>query len=253
MRSSFAIAALALLLLAGCGSEKRAAPGPTATATVTPAPTRAEDPDLAGYSQGVKDYYVEIHNEPTGDAETDVEIEYHQPPRPAEAGLGETITLTGTNIGIRQKVTVTKVDRAGDYTAVHLKLENTGITVYEAPLRNATVTYADGDPVGGRGGREREVLQRHERDTWRNDVGRTKTGCLLFPAHGELPPERFQLALEIVPANAGGIWNLGLSPRRRLIDSISTGSSGKSVRGSVMIAPILSATSWPEVTLPSSA
>ena len=67
---------------------------------------RREDPDLAGYSQGVKDYYVEIHNEPTGDAETDVETEYHQPPRPAEAGLGEPITLTGTNIGIRQKVTV---------------------------------------------------------------------------------------------------------------------------------------------------
>ena len=87
-------------LLAGCGGDKKSRGPPTPTAT-----RRRRDaderPDLAGYSQGVKDYYVEIHNEPTGDAETDVETEYHQPPRPAEAGLGETITLTGTNIGIR--------------------------------------------------------------------------------------------------------------------------------------------------------
>src|SRR3954451_11683926 len=140
MRSPFAAAALAFLLFAGCGAEKRAGS--------TSPPARAEDRDLAGYSQGVKDYYVEIHNQPTGDAETDVEIDYHQPPRPAEAAVGESITLTGVNIGIRQKVTVTKVDRAGGYTAVHLELENTGITVYEAPLRSATVSYADGDPVG---------------------------------------------------------------------------------------------------------
>jgi hypothetical protein len=193
-----------LALLAGCGSDKQAAPAPTATAT----PARAEDPDLAGYSQGVKDYYVEIHNEPTGDADLDVEAEYHQPPRPAEAGVGESITLTGTNIGIRQKVTVTKVDRAGGYTAVHLKLENTGITVYEAPLRNATVSYADGDPVGVEEGASAPCSKGMDKDPWRNDVGRTKTGCLLFPSQGDLPPERFQLALEIVPADAGGIWNL---------------------------------------------
>ena len=48
-----------------------------------------------------------------------------------------------------------------------------------------------------------------DEDPWRNDVGRTKTGCLLFPAHGDMLPERFQLALEIVPTTAGGIWNLG--------------------------------------------
>jgi hypothetical protein len=203
MRSLFAAAGLALLLLAGCGSEKRAQPTPT------PPPQRAEDPDLAGYSQGVKDYYVEVHDGPTGDEHADVEAEYHQPPKPAEAGLGDAITLTGVNIGIRQKVTVTKVDRAGDYTAVHLKLENTGITVYEAPLRNATVTYADGDPVGVEEGASAACSKGMDADPWRLDVGRTKTGCLLFPSHGELPPDRFQLALEIVPANAGGIWNLG--------------------------------------------
>jgi hypothetical protein len=207
MKPQFAVAALALLMITGCGSDNKKAE-PTPTATATPAPTRTEDPDLAGYSQGVKDYYVEIHNEPTGDPETDVEIEYHQPPRPAEAGLGETITLTGTNIGIRQKVTVTKVDRAGDYTAVHLKLENTGITVYEAPLHNASVTYADGDPVGVEEGASAPCSKGMDKDPWRNDVGRTRTGCLLFPAHGDQLPERFQLALEIVPTTAGGIWNL---------------------------------------------
>ena len=104
---------------------------------------------------------------------------------------------------------MTKVDRTGDYTAVHLKLENTGITVYEAPLRNAAVSYADGDPVGVAEGASAKCSKGLDQDPWRNDVGRTKTGCLLFPAHGDLPPERFQLALEIVPTTAGGIWNLG--------------------------------------------
>src|SRR5689334_2524565 len=178
------LAVLALALLAGCGSDKKPETKPTATAT-----PRAEDPDLAGYSQGVKDYYVEVHDEPTGDEHADVEAEYHQPPKPAEAGLGEAITLTGVNIGIRQKVTVTKVDRVGEHTAVHLKLENTGITVYEAPLRNAAVSYADGDPVGIDEGARAACSKGLDRDVWRNDVGRTKTGCLLFPAHGDLPPE----------------------------------------------------------------
>jgi hypothetical protein len=122
--------------------------------------------------------------------------------------VGESITLTGTNIGIRQKVTVTKVERLGEHTAVHLELVNTGIAVYEAPLRNASVTYADGDPVGVDEGAREACSKGMESDTWRNDVGRTKIGCLLFPTQGDLPPERFQLALEIVPTTAGGIWNL---------------------------------------------
>ena len=37
----------------------------------------------------------------------DVEEEYHQPPKPASADLGETITLTGNNIGVRLRVTPT--------------------------------------------------------------------------------------------------------------------------------------------------
>jgi hypothetical protein len=211
MKTLLVVAVLAVLL-AGCGDDKKTAETtPTATATGTStAPPRHQDPDLAGYSQGVKDYYVEIYNEPTGDAETDIETEYHQPPRPAEAGLGETITLTGTNIGIRLRVTPTKVDTVGDHVAVHLKLENTGITVYEAPLRQAALTYGSGEPVLVATGERAACSNGFEAETLRLDVGRKTTGCLLFPApDGDEEPTRFQLALEIVPTDAGGIWNLG--------------------------------------------
>ena len=36
-----------------------------------------------------------------------------------------------------------------------------------------------------------------------------RSGCLLFPAKGSEMPSRFQLALETVPVDVGGIWNLG--------------------------------------------
>jgi hypothetical protein len=201
---------LLAVLLAGCGEKKQAATTtPEAKATATATATKREDPDLAGYSQGVKDYYVEIHNEPTGDAETDIETEYHQPPRPAQAGLGETITLTGTNIGIRLRATVTKVERVGSHTAVHVKLRNTGITVYEAPLQNAAVTFPGGAPVPVDKGARASCSNNFDSDTLRIDVARSRTGCLLFKAGGREQPQRFQLALEIVPTEAGGIWNLG--------------------------------------------
>ena len=50
------------------------------------------------------------------------------------------------------------------------------------------------------------------------DVGSTLEGCVLFPK-GDEEPTRFQLALEQVPAEAGGIWNLASRSR-------SPGSSG---------------------------
>src|SRR4051794_808237 len=119
MKTFVAVVVLAAVF-AGCGDgDNQAATAPTAARTAAP-----EDPDLAGYSQGVKDYYGEIHTEPTGDADADIEAEYHLPPRPAEAGVGKTITLTGTNIGVRLRVTVTGVERAGPNVVVRLGLEN---------------------------------------------------------------------------------------------------------------------------------
>ena len=41
--------------------------------------------------------------------------------------MGETITLTGTNIGVRMRVTVTGVERVDSWQAVDLELESTGI------------------------------------------------------------------------------------------------------------------------------
>ena len=106
-------------------------------------PPPAED---GGYSQGVKDYYGDgdAHPETEPGSIEDVEAEYHQPPQPAEAGLGETITLTGTNIGVRLRVTVTGVERVDDHQAVQLELESTGIANYDGEFTQAAVTYADG-------------------------------------------------------------------------------------------------------------
>ena len=208
MKTLLGVAVLAVVL-AGCGGDEKHAQTPPPAPSAS-APPRHEDPDLAGYSQGVKDYYVEIHNEPTGDAETDIETEYHQPPRPAEATLGEPITLTGTNIGIRLKVTPTKVETVGDHVAVRLKLENTGITVYEAPLRQAALTFGAAEPVPLDAGASAGCSNGFEAETLRLDVGRKTSGCLLFPAPRDgATPTRFQLALEIVPTDAGGIWKVG--------------------------------------------
>ena len=109
--------------------------------------TAAEADPLEGYSQGVKDFYgSDVHPEAEEGSIEDVEAEYHQPPKPAEAGLGETITLTGTNIGVRMRVTVTGVKRVSSYQAVELELESTGITNYEGALSSAALTYGDGEP-----------------------------------------------------------------------------------------------------------
>ena len=162
MRNSLILFAF-VVILAGCGGDNDD-PAPQAS---TPAAEeeRTEDgkvhePDLAGASEGVKKYYGDAHVDQGGDESADVEAEYHQPPQPPVVGLGETITLTGSNIGIRQEVTLDRVKRAGNRTEVTLSLENTGIAVYEAPLQNASLTYAGGKtvPVGSE-----EVVQRRPR------------------------------------------------------------------------------------------
>jgi hypothetical protein len=199
MRKLFLIA---LLVLAGCGGSENAQ-------TSTPTPAAAEAPpahDLEGYSAGVIDYYGAPH-EHAGET-GNVEAEYHQPPKPAEAGMGETITLTGTNIGVRMEVTVTGVERVDDrLVAVKLRLDNTGITVYEAPLEHATVTYPGGEPQGVALDATAECSNGFD-EVLRLDTARSRDGCLLFEADGDALPERFQLALEVVPVEAGGIWNL---------------------------------------------
>ncbi len=212
MRKLFALIAFTVLF-AGCGDSQDDSPA----AAATPAPTEAEaqadeqvDPDLEGYSQGVIDYYREVHTEKTGDDHIDAEIEYHQPPKPAEAGLGETITLTGTNIGVRLKVTPTDIEKEDGYTIVRLKLVNDGIAVYEAPLQNAALTFAGGTATPVAAGKRATCSRQFDPELIRIDVGRTRTGCLLFEGGGDrTTPERLQLALEIVPTTAGGIWNLG--------------------------------------------
>jgi len=192
-------AALAALAFAGCGGQE----SPTAT------PPAAPTTEAGGYSQGVKDYYGDgdAHPEAEPGSIEDVESEYHQPPQPAEAGVGETITLTGTNIGVRQAVTVTGVERTGDYVAVMLELENTGIANYEGPLRNATVRFGDGGaPTPVSEGAKAACSHGFERETVYIPVGEKASGCLLFPARSK--PRELQLALEIVPTGAGGIWTL---------------------------------------------
>ena len=213
MRKLFVLIAFSVLL-AGCGDNQDDPPSAAATPTPTPAEAEAEhvDEDLKGYSQGVIDYYREVHTEKTGDDHIDAEIEYHQPPKPAEAGLGETITRTGTNIGVRLKVTPTRLERVDGFDVLRLKLVNDGIAVYEAPLQNAALTFPGGTatPVAAA---DKVAGCRHQFDPEliRLDVGRSRTGCLLFAGGSAdgAQPERLQVALEVVPTTAGGIWNLG--------------------------------------------
>lgn len=207
MRNLLGVLALALLL-AGCGSDdKTDAPTPSPVAT---AETEAEahgGHDLDGYSEGVKDFYGEPH---THEGEGgDVEAEYHQPPMPPETALGGPITLTGSNIGVRMVLTPTKLDREGDFTVVELTAENTGIANFEGAFRNAELTYDDGETKPLAEGEQAECSNGWDADYLRIDTSAKVEGCLLFPRSGSARPERLRLALEDVPTEAGGIWNLG--------------------------------------------
>ncbi len=204
--------ALLVLVFGACGNDKDAATKPTPTpppADATAPPAAEEADDLEGYSQGVKDYYGGSHPVAEEGSPESVEVEYHQPPKPAEAGMGETITLTGTNIGVRLRVTVTGVKRVSKYLAVDLAFESTGITNYEGPFESAAVTYGDGTPKRVVEGATASCSKDITQPTVFIPVGAKARGCLLFPPSGSRTPDRFQLALETVPVEAGGIWNLG--------------------------------------------
>jgi hypothetical protein len=189
--------------LAGCGHDAR----PSSSATPEATATAAANP-LAGYSEGVQKYYAGAQLDAADDPNADAEVKYFQPPMPAETSAGDAITLTGSNIGVRLQVTVSGVRtvRAGGkpYTAVDLRLENNGITVYQGVLENAVLTQADGKTTGV--AKASAACSNGFDGDFYLDVGRSRRGCLLFAAHGA--PTRLQLALETVPAEAGGIWDL---------------------------------------------
>jgi len=196
------ISAVLAALLAGCGggNDDPAPAAATPEATVAETEPETHELDLDDYSEGVKRYYGGAHTHENGD----VEAEYHKPPDPPEAGVGETITLTGTNIGVRMEVTLEDVKRARGRTQVHLGMLNTGITVYEAPLQNAELTFADGSTATAV---PDEGCSRGFDPTYlRIDVSHQENVCLLFEGTGK--PKQLVLALESVPTEAGGIWKL---------------------------------------------
>src|SRR3954447_8223920 len=205
MRPTLLTVFLLVVAIAGCGSSDSKPPAATPTAARTPKPVATAD--LSGYPEGVRKYYQGIPAEPPADPELATEAEYNRPPDPAETKIPGTITLTGVNTGVRLKVKVTGVDRVGSHIAVNLHIVNDGIAVYEGALANAAVTYADGKALPTAKHARAKCTHRTE-PVMRLDVSRQADGCLLFPAKGDEKPERFQLALETVPTEAGGIWNL---------------------------------------------
>jgi hypothetical protein len=195
-----AVPFLLAALLAGCGGSDK------------PEPTPAPAPALAGYSAGVRAYYEGAQLDAADDPEADAEVKFFQPPRPAQARLGETIRLTGVNIGVQVDVTPTAVKtvsaRGKDYTAVEVEVSNDagGITVYDGELRMATLTYRGEPPVAAVWGVKAACSNTFDGHV-RIDVSAEQKGCLLFPK-SDAPPERLQIAAETVPAEAGGLWTL---------------------------------------------
>ena len=199
-------------LTAGCGSNEQtpaAAPEATATPTAEAATEHRFEP---GHSRAVRDYYGDAH-----DGEAGVEAEYHQPPKPATGGIGDAITLTATNIGVRLVATPTRVvdpvetsrpARDGTrWVGVVLKLYSSGIAIHDDTLDNALLRYGPGRaarPVLG----VKAACSRGFDDVVRIDVGAGARGCLLFQVPTRARPRQFQLALEQVPAEAGGRWRL---------------------------------------------
>jgi hypothetical protein len=217
MRKSMVVMAVLGVLVAGCGSGDSPPSAATVTpepAEATPAPTATAEPFEEGHSRAVREFYG------GGDAPvppgSDVEAEYHQPPRPATGAIGDTIKLTGTNIGVRLETTVTGLvdpaetaspPPAGDrYVGVDLRLVSTGIAIHDSPLESARLRYD--------GGAAKPVLGvkadcSHGFDTTvRIEVGAKASGCLLFQVPGGAEPRELVLALEQVPFLAGGRWRL---------------------------------------------
>jgi hypothetical protein len=211
------IAVLAVVA-AGCGSDEpepsAAGLGPTAVPTI-PADVRSAHRFEKGHSRAVREYYGGTVGDEQGGS--DVEAEYHHPPRPASGGIGDTITLTGSNIGVRMRATVTglvdpvrtsKPPRAGmRYAAVKVRMRSTGIAILEGELREAVVDYGGGRPARAVLGVEAGCSNGWEAGV-RIEDGRPARGCLLFQLPRSARPRELEFALENVPAEAGGRWSL---------------------------------------------
>jgi hypothetical protein len=179
-----AIAVLAAVVC-GCGSKEKSQA--SAAAAPTPEPTFWE-------------------------GDQDVEEEYHQPPKPASGGIGDTITLTGSNVGVRLRVTVTGlVDHTGPggrYLGVKLRLRNTGIAVFEGELRQAAVRYTGGRQVRVAFGVKARCSRGLEGHVRFGDAHAVR-GCLLFRRPAGAEPRTMRLALESNGVSEGGLWRLG--------------------------------------------
>jgi hypothetical protein len=218
----FLIIALLALLAAGCGEKETPAGGEAAPPQAQR--DRAEEAAAAveeahhfepGHSAAVREYYGAPHSH-EDDAAGDTEAEYHEPPRPAAGGRGDAITLTGTNLGVRMRVTISglldpvRAARAGAgkrYVGVQVRVVNTGIAIFESTLRDAFVTFGDARRARAVTGVAASCSNGFE-GPLRIDVGDEARGCLLFALPDGATPKLLRLALEQVPADAGGKWRL---------------------------------------------
>lgn len=231
-------AGLAAFAVAACGSGDSEPPradaqAPERTAAPADAAARADAEEHAeeeahaeeegehrfepGHSNAVREYYGDAHPHADGDEAANVEAEYHQPPTPATGELGDAITLTGINIGVRLRVTPTRVidpapvrSPARDgrrRVAVALRVRNTGIAIFESELRSVAITDDRGRRTPVAFG-VRADCSNGFHEWMRLDVGLKAGGCLVFDLPASRTPETLQLALESVPVAAGGKWRL---------------------------------------------
>src|SRR6185503_4811004 len=115
--------------------------------------------------------------------------------------------LTGSNVGVRLRATVTglvhRTGPRGRYLGVKLRLRNTGIAVFEGELRQAVVRYT--------GGRQARVAFAVKARCSRGLQGHIRfgdadplTGCLVFRRPAGAEPRSMRLALESNPVSEGG-------------------------------------------------
>lgn len=220
MLKPFVVIVVLGVLVGACGSDDpppRAAsstPEPVADAHGDEGEAIRGEPFEEGHTRAVRKYYG--GGEAPVAPEADIEAEYHQPPRPATGSIGDTITLTGTNIGVRLRATVTGLvepveasrppDAGKRYVGVGLRLRSTGIAIHDSPLENALLRYRGGAATPELG--VKAECSRGFHDVLRIDDLGPARGCLLFAVPEHANPREFVLALETVPTEAGGRWSL---------------------------------------------